>query len=126
MFGVRDTSPVRAALTAFALAGMALRDEPVPVLATAPAGSGDEHAVPTVRDVVGTIRAARLGELVEDAPDDQVSNYLGPVPPAVPAHLPVTEAIERIGDHEIALVVRGEDVVGVVTRRVVVAAVQNR
>lgn len=113
LFGVRDTSTVHAALVAFALSGMSLREEPVPVIAAASAPDDP----PGVRDVVGSIRAARLRELEPDHFADPVSDHLEPIPPAVPVEMAAAEAVETIGNHEIVLVVRGDEVVGVVSRR---------
>lgn len=127
LFGVRATSTVHAALVAFALSRMSLHSEPVPVLSVPsdrddPGDTGTARAAPTVDDVVGSIAVTRLRELEGDAADDPVSDHLGPIPPALPASLAAVDALRRIDRHEIGLVVRGDEVVGVVSRRALLIA----
>lgn len=127
LFGVRATSTVHAALVAFALSGMSLHEDPVPVLAVPSdrddsADTGTATTAPTVNDVVGSVTVARLRAVENDAADDPVSDHLGPIPPALPASLAAVHGLRRIDRHEIGLVVHADEVVGVVSRRALLIA----
>lgn len=121
VFGVRDTSTVHAALVAFALSKMSLRVEPVPVIALGPDDDPDRVVV---GQVVGAVRVSRLRELERDHSADPVAAHLEPAPPWVPAAATADSAVERLGEHEIALIVRDGAVIGVVTRAELTAALE--